>query len=51
MGDIFNKYSRKIIKNLDRNNLINIIMFLKKENCDYIIVNTHMLCIKNNHIL
>lgn len=36
MDDIINKYSNSVIKNLDKDNITNIILFLKQENCDYI---------------
>lgn len=36
MEEIIEKYSSSVIKNLDRNNIDKIIVFLKKENCNYI---------------
>ena len=36
MDDILNKYSNSVIKNLDKDNITSIILFLKDENCEYI---------------
>ena len=36
MDKIINKYSNSVLKNLNKDNINNIIFFLKKENCNYI---------------
>ena len=36
MNDILEKYSIDIITNIDKQNMIDIIRFLQKENCDFI---------------
>ena len=36
MNDILEKYSIDIIINIDKQNMIDIIRFLQKENCDFI---------------
>ena len=36
MNEIFDKYSKSVLRKLNRDNLSKIINFLKKEKCDYI---------------
>lgn len=36
MDKILEKYSKSVIKNLDKENISKILLFLEKEKCDYI---------------
>ena len=36
MNDILEKYEKDLFANIDKDNLNNIILFLYRENCDYI---------------
>ncbi len=36
MNEIIEKYSSSVIKNLNKDNMVKILMFLKRENCNYI---------------
>ena len=36
MNEIIGKYSSSVIKNLNKDNMVKILMFLKRENCNYI---------------
>ena len=36
MEEIFKKYSDSVIKNIDKDNILKIVGFLKQENCEFI---------------